>query len=63
MDACMMLHPAGLPTGLDGAIGVTSAIQSIAVEYYGKEAHAAASPCTYAPVCLAHGARGWHQRP
>jgi metal-dependent amidase/aminoacylase/carboxypeptidase family protein len=41
----MMQHPAGLPAGLEGAIGVTSAIQTIEIEYYGKPAHAAAAPC------------------
>lgn len=45
MDICMMQHPAGLPAGLKGAIGVTSAIQTIEVEYFGKPAHAAAAPC------------------
>lgn len=42
---CLMLHPAGLPAGLKGAIGVTSAIQTIEAEYFGKPAHAAAAPC------------------
>jgi len=41
----MMQHPAGLPAGLKGAIGVTSAIQTIEIEYFGKPAHAAAAPC------------------
>lgn len=45
MDICLMQHPAGLPAGLKGAIGVTSAIQTIEVEYFGKPAHAAAAPC------------------
>lgn len=45
MDICLMQHPAGLPAGLKGAIGVTSAIQTIQIEYFGKPAHAAANPC------------------
>ena len=40
-----MQHPAGLPAGLKGAVGVTSAIQTIEVEYTGRPAHAAAAPC------------------
>jgi metal-dependent amidase/aminoacylase/carboxypeptidase family protein len=65
MDICMMQHPAGLPAGLEGAIGVTSAIQTIEIEYFGKSAHAAAAPCKSGSHILGDilKVRGWCQRP
>jgi metal-dependent amidase/aminoacylase/carboxypeptidase family protein len=63
MDICMMQHPAGLPAGLKGAIGVTSAIQTIEIEYFGKPAHAAAAPCKAGCQILVDvlSVRGWNQ--
>ena len=61
MDICLMQHPAGLPLGLKGAVGVTSAIQTIEVEYYGKPAHAAAAPCKTQSATRLLMSRGWDQ--
>ncbi|KIY71853.1 hypothetical protein CYLTODRAFT_429232 [Cylindrobasidium torrendii FP15055 ss-10] len=44
MDVCVMSHPMGGPVEGSVAIGSSSAIQTIDVEYTGHTAHAAAAP-------------------